>query len=344
MPGYVGKVTGGELEVIQEDTSGRGLDWQQELENMVAEGRYWIPNIDGRGYGWFMPDAGSLDYIMKHWGEFDETQRMSLLMTLYENSLHGILDRKAFIDWCGSNILSESNPLILSSLISYAAEESIRHEGGPTQFTDCLRSVAIDPSRSHESRLMAFRQYYRSALSQPQLEELYSIWKAQSAFPGLEPGENDYTDLACQLMIAFPDRYAEIAGIQSGRITNPDRSETFEMLCRAASPDPAVRRALFTSFLESARNRRPESRVLSALALLCHRERREEALAYIEPSLDALQEIQKTSDIFFPASWCKVLLKNQQNDTACGIVDDWLSSHPDINPLLATKILQALKP
>lgn len=343
MPKYAGKVIDGELNVIQEDPSGRGLEWQQNLKHATAQSRYWIPNVDGRGYGWFMPDAQSMDYIMSHWKEFAQTQRMSLLMTLYENSWHGILDRRTFIDWCADNILYECNPLILSSLISYAASECIRHEGECPEFQYCLHSVATDPSRNHEARLMAFRQYYRSDLARPQLEELYSIWKTQKAYPGLELGERDLTDLACQLMVAFPERAAELADIQSSRITNPDRSETFEMLCRAASPDPEVRRALFSSFIESAQNRRPESRVLSALALLCHRQRQEEALEYIVPSLDALRDIQKTSDIFFPASWCRVLLRNQQNATAERTVDEWLCSHPDINPLLKTKILQALE-
>ena len=174
------------------------------------------------------------------------------------------------------------------------------------------------------------------------LEELYSIWNTRQAYPSLELGERDYTDLACQLMVAFPDRAFEIADIQSGRITNPDRKDSFGMLCRAASPDPDVRNALFASFLESAQKRRPESSVLSALALLCHRDRQEESLAYIVPSLDALEEIQRTGDIFFPGEWCKVLLMNQKNDSAKKLVNDWLSSHPETNPLLATKILQAL--
>ena len=342
MPKYAGEVVDGEFNVIQEDPSGRGLEWQQMLKHGTAEGRFWIPNIDGRGYGWFLPDAESMDYIMKHWSEFEESQRMSLLMTLYENSWHGTLDRRTFVDWCAASLLNESNPLILSSLISYAADESIRFKEGSPEFHNSLHSVAVNTSRSHEDRLMAFRQYYKSALSQQQFEELYSIWETQQAYPGLELGENDLTDLACQLMIAFPERYAEIAGIQSARITNPDRRETFNMLCRAASPDPEVRKALFASFLESAQNRRPESRVLSALALLCHRQRQEEALEYISPSLDALREIQKTSDIFFPASWCSVLLRNQQNSDAEKIVDEWLYLHPDIDPLLSTKILQAL--
>lgn len=342
MPEYSGKVKDGTLEICQRDPFGKGNMWQQELKHETAEDRYWIPNINGRGYGWFRPDLESLEYIMEHWEKYAEIQRMSLLMTLHENSWHGVLDRKSFIKWCSREILYERNPLILSSLITYAAGEVLRLQGECSEFTESLHSIASDPTQTHELRLMAFRQYYKSVRTEEQLEDLYSLWRSQKAYSALELGERDFTDIACQLMVAFPDRAKKIAEVQSERITNPDRKETFDMLCRATSHDPDVRNALFASFLESAQNRRPESRVLSALALLCHRNRQEEALKYIVPSLDALEEIQRTGDIFFPGNWCSVLLRNQQNDKANEIVDEWLSSHPGINPLLTTKILQSL--
>lgn len=341
MPEYSGKVEDGLLTVVQEDPMRRGLVWQQELTHRVEEGRYWIPDVDGMGYGWFRPDADSMDHIMEHWSGYEETERMSLLMTLYENSWHGTLDRECFVRWCSAVMASESNPLILSSIISYAASESLRCEDDCTELTASLRSMAMDVSVGHEFRLMAFRQFFNSACSPDHLEELYSIWKDRRAYPGLELGERDYIDLACQLMVAFPGRASEIAAVQGSRITNPDRKETFEILCRAASPDPEVRRALFESFLESPENRRPESRVLSALALLCHRSRQDEAIGYIIPSLDTLPEIQRTGDIFFPASWCRTLLRNQQGREVKEMVDGWLEQHTDTNPLLVTKILQA---
>ena len=378
MPAYCGKVTDGELTVEQQDPLGmelssqkvaaglqqnrreaqsgraeRQIVWQQELKDTVAEGKYWIPNIDGRGYGWFSPDDASMEYIQARWSSFDEAERMSLLMTLYENSRRGTLDRMCFIEWCSRQMMSESNPLILSSLMGYASSEVQRCGADCPEFTASLRAIAADNSRNHEYRLMAFRQLFNAPCTPEQMEELYGIWKDQKAFTGLdvkvsgsggnglELGERDYTDLACQLMIAFPDRAAEIADIQMERITNPDRKASFGMLCRAASPDKEVRSSLFKSFMDSPENRRPESRVLSALALLCHRSRAEEAREYIIPSLDALKEIQRTGDIFFPGSWCRVLLENQKNDEARSLVDGWLAAHPDINPLLATKILQA---
>ncbi|MCQ2067057.1 MAG: M1 family aminopeptidase [Bacteroidaceae bacterium] len=344
MPVYSGTVTDGKLDIDQSDPMERGRVWQQDLTHSIAEGRYWIPNIDGRGYGWFRPDSESIGYIMTHWSEQGETERMSLLMTLYENSWHGVLDRRTFIQWCSEEMMSESCPLILSSLISYAAAESRRCVDGCAEYTAALRDIAADCSKDHESRLIAFRQFFRSVCTDGQLDELYSIWKDSLAYPGLEPGERDFTDLACQLMVAFPDSASQIAEVQSERITNPDRKETFTMLCKAASPDRDVRSALFSSFIESPENRRPESRVLSALALLCHRSRCEEAIGYIIPSLDALEDIQRTGDIFFPGSWCSVLLENQQNEEAGKIVCDWLAAHPHTNPLLVTKILQAAQP
>lgn len=366
MPAYCGKVTDGILAVVQQDPlgmefssqevtarsqhnsmeiqsgrAGRRIVWQQELKDTVAEGKYWIPNINGKGYGWFKPDDASMEYIQARWSSFGETERMSLLMTLYENSRRGTLDRMCFIEWCSRQMMSENNPLILSSLMGYASSEVQRYGADCPEFTASLRAIAADNSRNHEYRLMAFRQLFNASCDPDQMEELYGIWKDQKAYPGLELGERDYTDLACQLMIAFPDRAAEIADIQMERISNPDRKASFGMLCKAASPDKEVRSSLFKSFMDSPENRRPESRVLSALALLCHRSRTEEAREYIIPSLDALKEIQRTGDIFFPASWCKVLLENQKNDEARNVVDGWLAAHPDINPLLATKILQA---
>ncbi|MBQ0024513.1 MAG: aminopeptidase [Bacteroidales bacterium] len=341
MPEYVGKVNDGKLEISQEDPFGRGLQWQQELNNRIEEERYWIPNIDGKGYGWFKPDAGSLDHIMSRWSGYPETERMSLLMTLYENSWHGTLDRRQFILWCSKAMLSEDNSLILSSIISYSAAESIRCREVCPELPSSLRLIASDSSRNHELRLMAFRQLIGCVLTSQLWEELYSIWKDKNPYPGLVLGESDYTDLSCQLMVALPQRAEEIAEEQMSRITNPDRKEAFEVLGKAASPQRKVRESLFESFLESPENRRPESRVLSALALLCHRSRAEEAIRYITPALDSLHQIQRTGDIFFPASWCNVLLKNQTSEEARNTVNGWINTHSDTNPLLITKILQA---
>lgn len=319
---------------MPEYTAGAGDD--------LVDGKYWLPNLDGRGYGWYRPDGPSMSYIMEHWCGFDDTARMSLLMTLYENSWHGELDRRSFVQWGTSEILQEPNPLVLSSLISYVVSESSRLDEPAGEFLSCLRALAADGSRSHELRLLAFRQYYRNAADEEHLDEIHAIWKDKKPYPGLVLGENDYTDMSYYLMMEEPDAAGDIYALQRSRITNPDRLETFEFVSRAASPDADVRHELFESLLASPEHRRPESRVLSAMSFLCHRSRAEEALQYIEPALEILPEIQATGDIFFPKSWCRTLLAAQHdNPEAQAIVDAFLASHTDLHPLLVNKILQS---
>lgn len=279
---------------------------------------------------------------MKHWSGFDDTGRMSLLMTLYENSWHGTLDRRRFVEWGSSMILQEQNPLVLNSLLSYVSWEYDRLDIPAAEFCEALRELAADVSHAPELRLLAFRRYFDKACTDDQKAEIYAIWSAQQPYPGLEMGESDYTNMAYSLMLAFPEKAEYIAAVQRSRISNSDRLETFDFVSRAASPDISARQELFGFLLAAPQNRRPESRVLSALGLLCHRTRIEEATAYILPALEALPEIQSTGDIFFPASWCRTLLANQHdNPVAQKIVEDFIVSHDDMNPLLVVKILQA---
>ena len=341
MPEYTAEVDAGGLHLRQDDPTGKSLVWEQEFDNRTALDRFWIPNTDGLGYGWFHPDDGSLEYIMENWGSYDDIARMSLLMTLYETSRRDAMDTRRFVEWCSEEIGTESNPLVLSSLISYASGENDRLTEGCRTFFHTLRGLASDARRSHELRLLAFRQYFKAAGSPGEWDEVYRIWKERSPFPGLVLNENDYTSMAYQLMIAMPEKAGEICLEQRSRISNPDRLAAFDFISRAASPDSASRKELFNFLLAAPENRRPESRVLTALGLLCHSSRRAEAMEYIVPSLEALPEIQRTGDIFFPASWCRTLLGNQHTPEAQAVVDGFLDSHPELNPLLVTKILQA---
>lgn len=303
----------------------------------------WVPNLDGKGYGWYRPDNAGMEYIMAHWAEFDETARMSLLMTLYENSWRGCLERREFVRWCAGRLAGENNPLIFSAMVSYAAKENARLADEVGALPEALLGLASDGSRGPEQRLLAFRQLYTSASTEEQWNELRRIWQEQKPYPGLILSEKDYTNLAYRLMAAFPGSAEEIAATQRGRIANPDRLATFDFVSRAAAPSAAARRELFESFLASPAGRRPESRVLSALGLLCRKDLLDESVSYILPSLEMLPEIQATGDIFFPAQWCKTVLSPHLDDpSARQIVQDYLSDHPDLNPLLVKKILQAL--
>lgn len=368
MPVYKFALAGKEITVSQEDPFGRGNVWPQELNCLLigrdgemeevcatfADNTSWIaevqfepevciPNTDGRAYGCFMLDEASLEYVYRGWADQDDIARMSLLMTIYENVLRKTADASEFVRWAGKHVATEPNPLILGSLLAYTkVAVQICEAADAADYCRALRRVAGDKVADKERRLLCFRNLYGIQSDPALTSELYGIWNSREPYPGLALDETDYTNLAYQLMIRMPEQASSIRSTQASRITNPDRLETFMFVSRAASGDASERRAVFESFSEFS-NRRPESRALAALRLLCHPLREAEAVSYIREGLELLPEIQRTGDIFFPASWSKALLESQWSPAAASEVSAFLKDHPETNPLLVTKILQAAR-
>lgn len=340
MPLYEPVVETDVVSFRQIDPFGNGNVWQQEVSFEECHGGHWLPDVNGATYGCFLMDEDEAEFCYSMWNQLGETARMGVLMNLYENVWRKRIDAARFVKWTAEALYSENNPLIFNSLLGYASD-AVRFSGSKQPIlVRTLGALVSDRSRSHEIRLQAFRSMMNLADSPEDCNRLYGIWEQQKPYPGLTLSENDYTSLAYQLMLRFPDRYEELCRIQRSRITHPDRIATFDFVCRAAAPAREQREAFFNSLLQ-AENRRPESRVLSALDLLCHPLRGDEAASYIAPALEILPEIQRTGDIFFPASWCKRILGPQTSLKAQKEVEAFLASHESMHPLLKTKILQA---
>ena len=295
---------------------------------------------DSMAYGWYPLDEEAAEQEYAQYKALGETARMRSLMNLYENVWRKRIDAARFVTWAAEALYGETNPLISGSLLGYASD-ALRISGKPLPILEqTLRVLASEKQRPHELRLQAFRTLFSLAEDPNTCDWLYTLWERQQPPQGLQLGETDYTSLAYQLMLRFPDKFTQIRDMQRARINHPDRLASFDFVVQAASPDAEARQAFFQSLMQ-VENRRPESRVLSALDLLCHPLRGDEAIAYIHPALEILPEIQRTGDIFFPASWCKRILGSQYSDAARQAVEDFLASHESMHPLLKTKILQA---
>ncbi len=295
---------------------------------------------DVMAYGWFPLDEAGAEAVYTEYADLEETARLRSLMNLYENVWRYRIDPRRFVEWASETLLSESNPLIFGSLMGYS-REAVGYAGGYNpKLEQALFQLASETTRPHEDRLQAFRTLSYLMRGPVTEEALFTVWEQQKPFPGLVLGESDYTNLSYQLMLRFPERAESIRQLQRSRIQHPDRQATFDFVVQAASPDADQRAAFFQSLLQ-AENRRPESRVLTALDLLCHPLRGDESVAYIRPALEILPEIQRTGDIFFPASWCKRILGPHTSLAAKAEVEAFLADNPQMHPLLKTKVLQA---
>lgn len=109
--------------------------------------------------------------------------------------------------------------------------------------------------------------------------------------------ENDYISLSYVLALHLPEQADNIVNTQQSRITNPDRKREYAFISPSVSPHKEVRDSVFASLL-IAENRRVEPWASIVLANLNNQLRQKEAIVYIRPALEEMQEIQRTGDIF----------------------------------------------
>lgn len=300
-----------------------------------------IYNPDGDMYGCFPVDSAALIYYRDSLATFNDITRASILINLYElqiiaNPLVSQIPTQTYLDLAISHLPKEINPLIFNMLLKNL---SYLHHSFPIktkQFTDMLWNITTkhnDP----QYRLQAFRQYIALVESAGEIERLYTLWKHEEKLANCAISEADRINLSYILALRLPQKANEIVNTQLSRLVNPDRIRQYQFISPAVSPRKEIRDSVFAALLQP-QNRRVEPWAASALSYLNHRSRQQEAINYIRPALDKLQEIQQTGDIFFPSAWLNALFNGHCYGAATDTVTQFLNMHPDYPPLLKQKI------
>ena len=310
-------------------------------------------NYHGLGYGVF-PASSNLTSRL---GQLTATGllrdqpsvRAALYITLYENMLNDRSgsSRRELLDVYQQQLAYEINELNIKLLTNQLSD--IFWKFTPTG-TRAYRAPALEEAlwqamlaqHSAGAQKLYFKAYQGIALSVAAQTRLYHIWQTQQPPAQIKLTEDDYTGLALALAVRDYTTPQPILPQQLARIKNVDRRQRLEFLMPALSPEVAVRDQFFAS-LKDEKNREKEAWVASALGYLHHPLRQATSEKYLPASLDLLQEIQLTGDIFFPAAWLQGTLGAYQSATAARTVQAFLAAHPasSYNPQLRMKLLQA---
>lgn len=281
------------------------------------------------------------------WPDLALVDRGRLLLDLYEGVLTGAgINPEAYGDALLGIVAKEPNQLLLAtalsqfsrlqqSLLPDAARERLQPRLEATLWAGIAASD--EPGRSR----LLFDSLSLLAAQPDSLQRLLAIWRGEESVAELQLSENDRIQLAARLALRLPEQADTIVSAQLAQTQNPDSQRRLAFLAPALAPDPAVRDRFFASLADPA-NRATENWVLDALGYLHHPSRTAHSVRYILPSLELLQEIQITGDIFFPSGWLHATLENHTSAEAVATVREFLAARPDYNEQLRMKILQAL--
>ncbi len=303
-------------------------------------------NANGTGYGVF---PISKDIITNHWRTMSDLEKGVAFINLYEQFLEGnVITPEEYIELIKWVVVQEKNQLMLNLVLSqlnrvyWSFLTNEQRERLAPDLERTLYHCMSDKAETPSQKKIFFNAFRNVTITDNNVNRLYDIWigASHAKVPGLNLSENDRTSLAGQLAIKMPLQAQTIIDKQLAAIENPDRKRRFEFIKPSLSNSVEVRDAFFES-LSNEENRQTESWVLGALGYLHHPLRREAAVKYIRPSLDLLQEIQITGDIFFPKRWLDQNLGNHNSKEAVEAVEEFLESNPDYNRQLKMKIQQS---
>ena len=302
---------------------------------VLANAKLVVPNLDGMGYGRFTADDNMVLYLgYTCQTEQNDVRRLSAVMTLYENYTLKNLSAATLFSTLLTYLAYEENPLVAASVCGFlgrAMTDIGPHERAMAEYSlyNSATTNALPNVRQQLMRLLS-----TSAISNTIVDRIYETWQSQA---DTLLNERDYMRMAYHLAIMRPAEWQQILNIQRERLTTDDLKREFDYIARACTPDLLEQDNLFLALLKPE-NRRVEPWARTLFSLLNHPTREPYSNHYIVPALDALPDIQRTSDIFFPGDWLSALLNGHRSDAARQLVSEWIELHSELSPTLMNKL------
>ncbi len=305
-----------------------------------------IPDITGRAYGTFIFDSLTTEHLTLHIDDFaDPLLRGVLWVNMFENLVNGRVAPVTFYQTVFSALETENNIQLRNYLsgrfssvfwdfLSDAERASFAANAEKMLWQKVLRTT--DPAVQRTW----FSLYSNIAVTEDGMTNLIKSWESTLLPGGLKLSEDELCTLTLTMVLKGYGNAEKIITAQRGRITGNDRLLRFDFVVPAVSSDQTVLDAFFSSLSDPV-NREHEPWVIEALGYLHHPMVAKRSEKYILQSLEMLEEIKSTGDIFFPGNWVTTTLAGHHSAEAKETVEMFLNDHPDYPPDLTLKILQA---
>jgi aminopeptidase N len=356
MPEYGSVKADGKPGYVQKQDSVSNRTWQQpvvlkhiELKNNL----YSFPNPDGTSYGYFQMDSASRVYFIENYNKAGDSVftkpvfRGAMLVNIWEGFLRGDgPEADELLTDVLRTLPKEKDPLLTDYLLGRLQTLwwSFLSDDNRSKYHAQVEKVIWDllnETKDKGIKKSYFRTFKRVALSGDAYQKMESLWNKTSNVEGLTLSEEDKISLAYELAIREVGDSKAILQMQLDSTRNPDRKARMQFVIPSLSQNEAERDAFFES-LKKPENREKEAWVLDGLSNLHHPLRSATAIKYLRPSLEMLQEIQFTGDIFFPTRWTNTTFSGHSSKEATEVAEAFLAEHPNYPYFLKNKVLQAI--
>jgi aminopeptidase N len=302
-----------------------------------------FPNYQDYGYGIFLLDARSREYILRNiQNEKDEFLRSMMWGALWDSVREGELNPKDYVELAVKNISVETDELTISTILSrvstainYYLPDAERARLAPP--LEKLLAEKMQNAPTLGMRITFYRAFLSISSSASAQTVLKDILSGKSGIKDFKLKTKDKFDIVTRLaVLGDADAPKLLADLQ--KTETSDDAKRYAYALGAAFPSKEAKEKYFDDFLNNKEI--SESWIESAFVSFNSVRHSELTLQYLEKALAELPNLKRNRKIFFVNGWLAAFIGGQKDEKALQIVNKFLADNPNLDKDLRLKILE----
>lgn len=327
--------------------------------------KYLFPNYQDYGYGIFLLDEKSRNYILANvQNEKDDFLRSMMYGSLWDSVREAELNPEDYVELVIKNVANEKDETIVSSMLNRAntalnyyfydvpLEKRIKVIGGELipDLNDSfnvreglikkLEKILINKMQTADTlgqRITFFRSFLNVVSSEKGREVLKQIQDSRFKIQGFNLKTKDKFDIVTRLIILGDKDAPKLLG----ELTKTETSDDAKRYAYAAQAGIATAENKAKFWNDFVKNKEiSESWIESAFGSFNSIRHADLTVNYLEQALAELPNHKKNRKIFFVNGWLGAFIGGQKSEKALEIVNKFLADNPNLDKDLRLKILE----
>lgn len=322
----------------------RGLKiWDVNDNKENKEPDFIFPNYQDYGYGIFLLDAKSRDYVLKNIGaEKDDFLRSMMWGSLWDSVREAELDPKLYVELAIKNINVEEDESTIQAILSrvstamnYYLPDAQRDALGARLET--VLTERIGNAKTPGQRITFYRAYQSLASSAAAQKNLKDILAGRSKLAVFELRTKDKFDIVTRLLV-LGDKDAPRLLASLEKTETSDDAKRYAYAARAGVAAQDAKAKYFRAFMTD--KNLSESWIEAAFVPFNSSRHADLTLPYLETALAELPNLKRTRKIFFVNGWLGAFIGGQKSEAALATVNKFLADNPNLDKDLRLKVLE----
>ncbi len=302
-----------------------------------------FPNYQDYGYGIFLLDEKSRDYVLKNiQTEKDDFLRSMMWGTLWDSVREAELDPKQYVELAIKNISVEEDESTINAILArvsaamnYYLPDTQRDALGAR--LENVLTERIANAKTPGQRITFYRAYLNLSSSAAAQKNLKDILAGKSKLAVFQLRAKDKFDIVTRLLI-LGDKDAPQLLANLEKAETSDDAKRYAYAARAGTAATDGKAKYFRAFLTD--KNLSESWIEAAFVPFNSSRHADLTLPYLETALAELPNLKRTRKIFFVNGWLGAFIGGQKSEAALATVNKFLADNPNLDRDLRLKILE----